>query len=73
MPFSPTLTEQSFNTTQTRAIAIAFQAACRSLRLSETPDRITDIVANKIIEAARAGESDPARLYEAVMHWVAAD
>ena len=73
MPLSPPLAEQSFDAAQSCAIGLAFHEACQSLRLNEAPDLITDIIANKIIEAARAGEFDLVRLYEAVMHWAAAD
>lgn len=71
MPISPALADQWFDAEQARAIGIAFKEACRSLGLNETPDALTDIIATRIIEMVRAGESDPVRLYEAVMHWVA--
>jgi len=70
--FGTTLVEDSFDADQLRAMGIAFDHACQSLGLRHATDRLTDIVALKIIEAARAGESDPARLYEAVMHWTSA-
>lgn len=69
MPISPALVDQRFDAEQARAIGIAFKEACRSLRLNETTDALTDMVATRIIEMARAGEADPVRLYEAVMHW----
>ena len=72
MPISTALAEQAFDAEQLRAMGIAFERACASLGLSVAPDRLTDIVADKIIEIARTGESDPARLYEAVMHWASA-
>ena len=72
MPVGTALVEQAFDAQQLSAMGIAFERACRSLGLATTPDRLTDIIADKIIEMARAGESDPGRLYEAVMHWASA-
>jgi hypothetical protein len=66
------LAKQSFDPEQLRAMSVAFEEACRTLGLTDTPDPLTDIIANKIIETAKAGESDPVRLYEAVMHWASA-
>lgn len=72
MPIRQALVEQSFDPEQVRAMAVAFEKACQSLGLTDTPDPLTDIVARKIIEMAKAGERDPNRLYEAVMIWAAA-
>jgi hypothetical protein len=69
VPITSAFVEQSFGPEQTRAMAVAFEKACESLRLADTPDRITNIVAGKIIETARDGETDAVRLYEAVMLW----
>jgi hypothetical protein len=66
------LVEQSFGPEQTRAMAVAFEKACESLGLTDTSDRLTDIVACKIIDTARTGETDAVRLYEAVMRWASA-
>jgi len=69
---SPDLAGQSFGAEQLQAMGVAFEHACRALRLMETADRLTEIVALKIVEAARAGETDPDRLYQAVMVWASA-
>jgi hypothetical protein len=69
VPITSALVEQSFGPDQTRAMAVAFEKACESLGLTDTPDRLTDIVARKIVETARTGETDAVRLYEAVMRW----
>lgn len=71
MRLEQALGEQSFAPEHLRAMGVAFENACKSLGLADTPDPLTDMIATKIIETARAGESDPVRLYEAVMHWAA--
>ncbi len=71
MTISPALA-QSFDAEQLRAMGVAFESACRTLGLTDTNDRLTEIIAAKIIETARGGESDPVRLYEAVMLWASA-
>ena len=53
-------------------MGVAFEHACQTLGLTDTGDRLVEIVAAKIVETAKAGESDPVRLYEAVMHWASA-
>jgi hypothetical protein len=68
---SPALA-QSFDAEQLRAMGVAFENACRSLGLTDTNDRLTEIIATKIIATAKAGETDPVRLFEAVMHWASA-
>lgn len=72
MPVRTALVGEAFDAEQLCAMGIAFEKACGSLGLAATQDPLTDMIADKIIEAARAGESDPARLYEAVMHWASA-
>ena len=72
MPINTAVAERAFDAEQLCAMGIAYEKACRSLGLTATPDRLTDIIADKIIEIARAGETDPTRLYEAVMHWASA-
>ena len=72
MSMSPVLVEPSFDPEQVHAIDVAFEMACQTLGLTDIPDQLTDIIAGKIIETAKAGESDPARLYDAVMHWASA-
>ena len=72
MCISPALVGQSFGAEQLQAMGVAYEHACRELGLTDTNDRLTEIVATKIIDAARAGETDPDRLYDAVMVWASA-
>jgi hypothetical protein len=72
VPIGPALAQQSFDPAQLRAMGIAFEKCCESLGLTDTTDRLTEIIASKIVEAAKAGESDPVRLYDVVMHWASA-
>lgn len=72
MPITSALRQHSFDAEQLRAMGVAFEHACQTLGLTDTGDRLVEIVAAKIVETARAGESDPVRLYEAVMHWASA-
>ncbi len=71
MPITPFLGQASFDPEVTRAMGIAFERACQSLKLADITDPMTRLVATKIIEAARAGESDAVRLHEIVMRWAA--
>jgi hypothetical protein len=45
----------------TRAMGIAFDNACKSLKLVDRADPLTELVAIKIMELAAAGEHDPER------------
>jgi len=45
----------------------AYAEVCRTLGLSESDDRDTDIVAKTVIEYAQRGISDPARLSDRVL------
>ncbi len=71
MPTTPFLAQDSFDPDATRAMGIAFERACQSLRLADITDPMTGLVAAKIIEAAAAGERDAVRLHEIVMRWAA--
>jgi hypothetical protein len=55
-----------FDDKAVRAMAAAFEQACRSLRHFAHLDRVRELVAKRIIEAAKNGERDPIRL-----HWQA--
>ena len=61
----------SFDDETTRAMGVAFEMACSSLRLSDTDDSLTKLIALKIIDTASEGEHDAVRLHEAVMRWAA--
>jgi hypothetical protein len=49
-------------------MGVAFDNACRALRLSDRTDRATELVAKKIIELAQRGERDPHRLCSGVLN-----
>jgi hypothetical protein len=72
MPSNPFSTDQAFDPEHIRAMGIAFENACRSLRLTGDDDRLTKAVASKIIQAANGGERDAERLYDAIMQWACA-
>lgn len=69
MPINPYLMDQSFDPEHVRAMGVAFENACRSLRLADGHDGMTEAIASKIIESAKGGERDAVRLYESVMQW----
>jgi hypothetical protein len=54
--------EGVFDQSDIHAMVAAFEACCRSLRLVDRADSITEIVARKVIEVARTGERDPQRI-----------
>ena len=45
----------------------AYAEVCRTLGLSESDDRDTNIVANKVIEYAQRGVGDPVQLCDRVL------
>ena len=51
----------------TSAMSIAFDEACRALKLNNGAAREREAVAVRIIELARRGERDPTRLREHVL------
>jgi len=67
VPITPFLQGQAFQPEVTRAMGIAFDSACRSLRLSATADLATEVVARKIIELAQKGLIDPEQLCRDVL------
>ena len=60
---------QGFEHEISRAMAVAFSAACEMLGLNEPADPATNMVAMKIIELAQQGDSDPFRLSEGAMKY----
>jgi hypothetical protein len=56
-----------FEPEATQAMSIAFEDACRELKISEAAAREREAIAVRIIELARRGELDPARLRERVL------
>jgi hypothetical protein len=69
VPIRQVMVEESFDPEQVRAMGAAFDRACQSLRLNDTDDPLTKLIAGKIVEAAQSGERDPIRLYDCVMRW----
>lgn len=67
MPISPFLTGRVFEPEVIRAMGIAFDNACKSLKLVDKTDPLTKVVAGKIIDLAAAGEHDPVRLCVGVL------
>jgi hypothetical protein len=64
----PFLKEQPvFEPEVTRAMSIAFDDACRKLKLTNGAAREREAVAVRIIELARRGEHDSAQLCERVL------
>jgi hypothetical protein len=57
------LQDTAFGPEEIEAMVMAYEDACRSLKLTEKrSDLLTQILAMRIIEAARTGELDPIRL-----------
>jgi hypothetical protein len=67
MSVIPLLREQAFDPEVIHAMGVAYQKICEQLRLSDTSDAATELVATKIIHFARMGERDPERLCRAVL------
>ena len=67
MPISPFLGDQRFDPETVRAMGVAFERACQSLRLAEKTDPATKLVAERIITAAERGERDPDSLCAAAL------
>jgi hypothetical protein len=59
--------DASFGPEAVKAMAVAYEAILRSLRLADRSDPMTVIVAKKIIDAAKTGLRDPGALQEAVL------
>lgn len=68
MPIRPFLQPgEAFDPNVVEAMGIAFERACRQLRLAHIQDAVTETVAKVIIELAKRGESDPEQLYRAAL------
>jgi predicted GNAT family N-acyltransferase len=67
MPIRPFLQPGVFDPEVVEAMGIAFERACRQLRLAPTHDAVTETVAKVIIDLAKRGEGDPERLYRAAL------
>ena len=65
--------EGVFDPSAIHAMAAAFEACCRSLRLEDRADPITEIVARKVIDVAGTGERDPQRICGLVLLALSAD
>jgi hypothetical protein len=55
-------TELAFDPETTRAMGIAFDEACKTLRLTDKADSATRLLADRIVDLATEGERDPMRL-----------
>ena len=76
MPITPYLKNQAFDPELVRAMAIAFESACRQLGLARSRDRhdhASEAVATKIIRLAQQGENDPDTLCRRVVREFNAD
>ena len=67
MPITPFLKGRVFEPEVTRAMGIAFENACKSLKLVDRSDPLNEVVAVKIIALAAGGERDPDRLCARVL------
>ena len=68
MTITPFLKHQAFGPEVIQAMGVAFQNACRRLRLGNAArDRAAELVASKIIDLAQRGERDPDILYRRTM------
>jgi hypothetical protein len=67
LPITPFLQDHAFEPEVTRAMGIAFEDACKLLRLPDTADPAAEIIATKIIELAKTGEHDAGRLCNAAV------
>ncbi|MBI3705164.1 MAG: hypothetical protein HY244_15280 [Rhizobiales bacterium] len=56
------LREAKFDQSDIDRMAAAYEAALQLLRLNDSNDKITELIAAKIIQVARLGESDPPRI-----------
>ena len=67
LPITPFLQDHAFEPEVTRAMGIAFEDACKLLRLPDATDPAAEIIATKIIELAKTGEHDASRLCNAAV------
>ena len=63
MPITPFLKSRVFEPEVTRAMGIAFENTCKSIKLLDRSDPLNEIIAMRIIALASSGEHDPDRLY----------
>ena len=62
------LTDQLvFEPEETHAMSVAFEDACRALKLDDDARQAREAIAVRIIELVRRGERDPERLRERVL------
>ena len=54
----------AFDDDATRAMSLAFDRACISLRASGMATIVRELIAQRIVEVAVRGERDPARLHD---------
>ena len=59
--------DHSFGPDDVATLATAFEEALRALRLVDSDDPATTLVARTIIDLAKRGERDPARLRDAAV------
>jgi hypothetical protein len=67
MPITPFLKGRVFEPNVTRAMGIAFENTCKSLKLVDRSDPLNQIIAMRIIALASSGEHNPDRLYEGAL------
>jgi hypothetical protein len=60
-------TVEAFDPEVTHAMGLAFDEACKALRLSDMSSQTARLVAKKIIELAQQGEHDPICMRTAVL------
>jgi hypothetical protein len=57
-----------FEPEATHAMSVAFDEACRALKLPPSANQAREVIAARIIELARRGERDPFRLRDRVIN-----
>ena len=61
------LQRQTFDPEAVRGLSAAYEAALKLLKISNTDDPITEIIAQRIIETAQTGVRHPAKLCAAAL------
>ena len=67
MPLYRLLQDHTFDADAVKAMSVAFEDACRILRLAQRTDSLRYFVARKIIECAQTGERDPIQLRDCAL------
>ena len=67
MPITPFLKGEVFEPEIVRAMGIAFDNACKTLKLVDRSGLLAQLIAGNIIELAASGEHDPERLCAIVL------